>query len=71
MPAWFVGRAEVEAKESGHKIVWDFIGDRMANGRCSTCDGDFSVAISKEGMCETTGVTVERYCQPKYAAVGA
>lgn len=54
--------AEWNAERLGHAIVWDTIGDRVANGRCSTCGLTLVVARSSEGLDEMKGRALETRC---------
>lgn len=54
--------ADAEAARLGHVIVWDTVGEQMANGRCSGCGHDLMVATSHRGHSEQTGRALQESC---------
>lgn len=54
--------AEEQTRELGHVVVWGTVGDRMANGWCSQCGRDVSVAASPMGLQEVKGRALHEAC---------
>ena len=57
-----IGIAEVEAKSLGHAPVWDTVGEQMASGRCTKCGATLSLAVSRDGLHESTGGMLDDRC---------
>lgn len=58
----FFTDAESVATELGHTIVWETVGEIVANGKCSHCGRRVTVAVSPARMHELVGEAVEQKC---------
>lgn len=62
MPRALMGEAERRAVRMGHRIVWNTIGDHVANGRCASCGITISVATTNDGFTEIVGAAQREPC---------
>ena len=58
--------ADSEAARLGHAIVWQSVKKRAANGRCSGCGRDVTVAEVANGRRERDGRALQESCTRDY-----
>lgn len=54
--------ADAKAAQLGHAIVWNTMSERMADGQCSGCGQDVTVAMTHRGLGEHTGRALQENC---------
>ena len=57
----FVAKAQRDAEDLGHRVVWDEVGDKLAHGHCNVC-GMTLAAASPDGLSKTVGDALDHSC---------
>lgn len=58
-----LGSVESRARNLGHELGWNTVGESIANGACSHCGLTVSVATSPQGHGEATGEALRKPCR--------